>query len=523
MNFDMKFYLRMLVRRAPVMLALFLITAAIGIVLALRLPTMFETAARLIVQPQQISEDLATSTVQINALEEVRILQEQLLTRANLLQIANDHNVFEGMDQILPSDIVEDMREATQIIASGGNSRSAGPQPVLVSVEFTARTPQIAASVVNDYVTRLLAENARIRAGAAGETLDFFEQEVDRLGTELDIRSDAITSFQRENSDALPDDQEFRLQRLSLLQERLAAAERERRNLQDARQRTIEIFETTGGVTASGTGPVSAEEEELAQLERDLRAALNRFSETAPQVQLLQRRIEGLRTEIAEQASLGLETENGEGAAITGPEALLELQLAELDARIASLESLATQINDELGGLEDTIARTPLNAITLAGLQRDHENIRLQYDGAIQRLAQASVGERIEVTARGQRINLIEAAATPTSPSSPNRPLIAAGGIGLGLVLAAGFFLLMEMLNQTVRRPVEITKKLGITPLAVLPYMESGRERFMRRSLRIVGALIVLTGIPAALWAIDTYYLPLDLVVDRVLDRIGLG
>ena len=512
---DFKFYGRLLVRRAPVMLLLLLVCSAIGIVLAVRLPTTYATTARMLVQAQQISEDLAASTVQINALEEVRLLQEQLMTRANLIEIANDHDVFEEINTMLPGDVVEAMREATRIEATGGESRRTGPQPVLVSVEFSARTPQIAADVVNDYVTRIREENIRIRTGAAGETLDFFEQEVQRLNTELNLRSAAITEFQRANADALPADQEFRLQRQTLLQERLAAAERERRSLEDTRQRTLEVFEATGRVSGAGSANLTPEQAELEELERELSRALTVYSDAAPQVQQLQRRIEVLREQVAAQGDPSVE-------AATGAEAILNLQLAELDSRLEELNILITASEEEIGSLEDQIARTPLNGIALEGLQRDLDNVRLQYDNAVQAQSQASLGEQIEVTSRGQRITLIEAAAVPTSPASPNRPVIAAGGVAMGLALAAAFFLALELLNSTVRRPVEITNKLGITPLATVPYLESKTERLVRRFFRVLAALVVLAGVPAALWAVDTYYLPLDLLADRVLSRLGL-
>jgi uncharacterized protein involved in exopolysaccharide biosynthesis len=513
MTIDLKFYSRLLVRRAPVMLLLFLLCSGVGLVLAMRLPTTYETTARLVVQPQQISENLAASTVQINPIEEVRLLQEQLMTRANLIDIANTHRVLEDMGNILPGTVVDHMRNATRIRASGGGRSS---EPVLVSVTFRARTPQIAAAVVNDYVTRLSSENARIRSGAASETLAFFQQEADRLAAELDLRSARITEFQRANADALPADQEFRMQRLSLLQERLAAAEREKRNLQATRTRTLEIFEATGQVAGAATANLTPEQRELANLEAELARALTVFSESAPQVVSLTRRIEALRTTVAAQGDPSLQ-------AGTGPEALLNLQLAEIDSRIAALDTLSEEAQAEIDSLEDAISRTPLNAIALEGLQRDYNNIRTQYDRAVQNLAQASMGERIEVTARGQRISLIEAAAVPTRPASPNRAMIAAGGIAVGLALAAGLFLLMEVLNRTVRRPVEIVSGLGITPLATLPYLESRFERVFRRSLRIAAAVVVLVGVPAALWAIDTYYLPLDLLAERIIDRIGLG
>lgn len=516
MNDHLKFYGRLIIRRAPVMLLLLLVSSGLGLVLAIRLPTTYETEARLIVRPQQIAEDLATSTVQIDPIEEVRLLQEQLMTRANLIEIANDYRVFEDAGQMLPNEVVEMMRAASDIRASGGARSRSGPQPVLVTISFEARTPQIAADVVNDYVTRITAENVRIRTGAASETLDFFEQEVERLETELQLRSARISEFQRENADALPDDQNFRLQRVSLLQERIAAAERERRNLAETRERLVEIFEATGRLPGSAQANQTPEQRQLAQLEDELAQALTVYSETAPQVVSLNRRIESLRENVASQ--LG----DSEGAAANSAEALLNLQLTEIDTRIEALETQIEEAQGEISELEDAIARTPLNAITLTGLQRDYENIRAQYDTAVQRLSQASMGERIEVTARGQRISLIEPPAVPTSPTSPNRPMIAAGGVGIGLVLAAGFFLLMELLNRSVRRPAEIVSKLGITPLATLPYLESARQRFLRRSLRIAAALFVLVAVPAGLWAVDTYYLPLDLLAERLIGRIGL-
>lgn len=511
MNGQFKFYGRLLVRRAPVMLLLLLMCSGMGILLAMRLPTTYATEARLIVQPQQISEDLAASTVQIGALEEVRLLREQLLTRATLLEIARTHDVFEDMDNMLPNQIVERMRASARIEASGGRS-----QPVLVSVRFEGRSPQIVANVANDFVTRLTAENARIRTGAAGETSEFFDQEVERLATELDLRSALITEFQQANADALPGDQNFRLQRQTLLQERLSAAERERRNLIATRARTLEVFNSTGRVGAAVGGTLTPEERELEQLERDLSRALTVFSENAPQVAQIQRRIETLQEQVAAQAPTGEDV-------ATGAEAILNLQLSELDAQIEALTNQIIEAETEIALLEDAISRTPLNGITLQGLNRDYENIRMQYDNAVQRLAQASVGERIEVTARGRRVSLIEPAGVPTSPASPNRAMIAAVGVGLGLALAAGFFLLMELLNRTVRRPAEIIARLGITPLATLPYMESNVERLARRSLRVAAAVVVVVGVPAALWAVDTYYLPLDILADRLINRFGLG
>ena len=110
----------------------------------------------------------------------------------------------------------------------------------------------------------------------------------------------------------------------------------------------------------------------------------------------------------------------------------------------------------------------------------------------------------------------------PQDPSGPNRIRIATIGVGAGLALAAGFFVLLEITNRTIRRPEEIEAKFNVTPIASIPYMESKRQRRMRMALLAGALLVVLIGVPLILWYIDTYYLPLDVIVARITNRLGL-
>jgi len=517
MNFDLRFYWRLLVRRLPAMLAIFIVCAAIGAVVAMRAPTTFRTEARLVVEDPQIPGDLAASTVRTDANAAIEIIRQRLMTRANMLDIANDLNVFQNYSALQPDEIVQQMREATNIRSRGGGRSG---DPIIVTVAFEARTGRIAADVVNEYVTRIVNANVQLRTGNAEETLNFFEQEAQRLSTELDLQSARITEFQTQNADALPDEQPFRMSRLALMQERLANAERERDSLMDQRARIVEIFETTGEIAASETTALSPDQRQLQQLERELADTLLVFSEENPQVQILQRRIDQLRSRVEADLNAGTDTQDGtqtpEGASV------LDLQLAQIDSQIETLGEVIAGTQDEITRLEDAIARTPLNAITLRSLERDYENVRRQYDRVIASLAEASTGERIEVTARGQRISVIEAANVPREPASPNRPQIIAMGIAAGLGLAGGLFVLLEVLNRSVRRPAEITGALGITPLATIPFLETPGRRMMRRTVRIASFMIILIGVPAALWAVDTYYMPLDQLAERILRRVGL-
>ena len=70
---------------------------------------------------------------------------------------------------------------------------------------------------------------------------------------------------------------------------------------------------------------------------------------------------------------------------------------------------------------------------------------------------------------------------------------------------------------------MELTQKLGITPFAALPYVRAPGEMRRRRAIILVALLFAALGIPALLWAVNTYYLPLDLLLDRVITRLGVG
>ena len=60
-------------------------------------------------------------------------------------------------------------------------------------------------------------------------------------------------------------------------------------------------------------------------------------------------------------------------------------------------------------------------------------------------------------------------------------------------------------------------------PFATLPYYRTRAER-IRRRLIIVGVLgFFLIGIPLGLWAVDTYVMPLQQLLDTILKRVGLA
>lgn len=489
------------------MVLLFMVCAIAGVVIAQRLPTMYRTSAKLLVESAQISDDLVRSTVQVDASQQLDVIQQRMMTRANLLDIARDLEVFPEIRSMTPDQIVAAMRGATNVWRSGGRDRA-----TVMTISFEGRNPNKVAAVVNRYTTIVEELSTDFRTSAAAGTLEFFQSEVRDLSQDLDLQSSQIVAFKSENADALPDNLEYRLGQQSRLQEQLTRAERNIEALQAQRDSIKRIYETTGTLTTPG-GALTPAERELQQLEAQLRTMLSTLSEQNPRVRNLRAQIDSLRATVQAGVATGEGVDPAEVSA-------LEISLSELDTRLELLTQEVSDTKATLASLTDSIERTPVNSITLAAMERDLENTQKLYNAAVNQLAQARMGERVELSAKGEKITVIEAANVPTTPSSPNRSKIMAMGVAMGLGLAAGFFVLLELLNSSIRRPVDIVKGMNITPLATVPQIETSMQKRVRRSFQVASLLLVLAGVPVLLWAVDTYYLPLDLLFEKVKDRL---
>ncbi len=561
MNGSLRYYLSLFLRRLPLFLLVATVISGIGITLAVVLPPTYASEAQVTVESSQIPDKLAGPTVSTPAIEQLQIFQQRLMTRPNLLAIANKLKVLKNQSAMSADQIVKEMTTRTKISSVSGRD-----QATLMTIGFEGRTPQLAAGVVNEYLTLMLQDDAKVRTDQAGQTLDFFNQEVVRLNTALDAQNQKVLAFKKANADALPENLQFMRSQQAVLQDRLAQSDRDEATLAEQRDRLIQIFSTSGHLKAAGDLR-SPDQKQLDALQSQLTEALAIYSPQNPKVKMLQARIGQLQkavdtqsaaqpaaaatagaampdAPVAPAAATGSDAAAGGAgqddpgaasppvagvAALTGndvetapPSSLLDLQLADINSRLASLKAQREDIRHQLEVLADAIHRTPTNALTLDGLQRDYDNIQAQYNAAVANQAQASTGERIASLSRGERITVIEQPAVPSDPVKPRRVLIAGGGVGGGIAAGLALIVLLELINSTIRRPADLVKKLGVTPIATIPYLHTRRELLRRRSLKLLMIMLVLAVVPVGLLAINAYYLPLDLIGQRLMDNFGI-
>lgn len=506
---ELKFYISLVMRRLPVLMLIVISCTLAGLFLAFTLPPVYKAQSRLVVESAQIPGELASTTVQASVVEILQVIQQRLLTRANLLDLSRRFDVHANQPEMRPDEIVQDMRSRIAISLPMDTRNRAS----FVTVSFAAPTGEMSAQITNDLVTQILQENVAMRTNVASQTLDFFVQEVARLDAELADQGARILEFKEQHKDALPDSLDYSRNRQSSLQERVLQLDRELSGLRDRRARLVEIYERTGRSDLAGES-LTPEQRRLRQLQDERASALVIYSPDHPRIKSLDGQIAAME---AANIKLGLGTE-------TAPNfTAFELQISDIDGQIEFIEEQKVVINEELGQLGQSIEATPTNAIALGTLERDYDNLRLQYTQATASLAEARTGDQIEAQSRGQRITVTEQAIVPTSPAEPSRKKVAAMGFAAGVGLAGALFMLLEILNGTIRRPVDITSRLGTPAFGTVPYIPTTREVFARRAVILASFLIPFAGAAAGLYLVHQYYLPLDLFFERAADRLGMS
>ena len=167
---------------------------------------------------------------------------------------------------------------------------------------------------------------------------------------------------------------------------------------------------------------------------------------------------------------------------------MIDRELALMDDQQKSDEARAKE-------LRASLAKTPQVEMALNAYERRYANLQARYDNAVKKLAEAEIGQRLEVNRQAERFEVIEQAQMPSNPVSPNRLLIAGGGtvasLGLGLALA----LALELLNPAIRTSADLQRRLQLHPVVAVPYIRTRGER-RRMAIRWAIRLALVIGGP---------------------------
>jgi polysaccharide biosynthesis transport protein len=314
----------------------------------------------------------------------------------------------------------------------------------VINVSYSGREPRFAAGVANAFVQAYLETSLELRTEPAKRFSSFFDERVKEAREKLEKAQSSVSAFQSQKgiiaSDERLDIENQRLNELSsqLVMLQALSAESGSRQSQANGSSADRIQEVLNNPLISGL------KADLARSEARLQELSARLGDSHPQVKEIKANIVETRLKIEQ------ETKRVTGG-VTVSNSINKQREAEVRA------ALDTQRNKVL----------QLKAVRDDGavLMREVENAQRSYDAVLSRLTQSSLESQVT----SSNVNLLNEATVPLDPSSPKVFLNTALSVFLGLFLAIGIVLVLELRDRRIRAVDDVTALLGLPVLGVLP------------------------------------------------------
>jgi polysaccharide biosynthesis transport protein len=507
-------YLLSVVRRRAlyVLIPLILgVAATVGIVMSL--PAIYTSKATILVESQQIPADLVRSTITALASERLQVIEQRIMARDNVLEIARKYKLFAKQPNLSITDLVEKVKarikiEQTNLGVKGGRG----------SDRLT-----VAFAVSYELVTSILGEDVKARTGLASETSRFLEKEVSRLSLALADVETRLGEARLQNLEALPEKLQFNMNQLEKTQKSMVDIERQLLSIEENKrflsfEQSVRVAASKGTIGAGGKDELS---QRINALKSELLTLSVSYSESHPEMRIRRKALQALEAEKATIDKAISQTVSDaptpEAANLSIEEQVAAQKLKTLDDRTAFLKAQLDTLTKTADELQVLIEKAPEIAASLISLEREQAGLQGNLDEMSEKLDKAKLAERLEQDQQAERFEVIEQPIRPQAPSSPDRPKLMALGSAVAAALGLGLAFVTEMFDGTIRTVSSFEGHSGLRPLVVLPYITNVKETQKRRVRTLVWCVAVLILLLLAAAAVHFFYTPLDLLYYRLL------
>jgi len=320
----------------------------------------------------------------------------------------------------------------------------------VLSIAFSGQDPAFSAAVANAFAQAYIDTNLELKIEPAKQYAAWFSGQSKSLREELEKAQTKLSEFQKESGIVNTDERlDIENARLAELSSQYTAIQAQR---SDSASRQAQVsqsqIETLPEVQQNSL--IIGLKSELARGEARMTDASQRFGRNHPEYQRAQGEVDSLRAK--------LEAEMKKVASTLGTSNRVNVQReAEVKA------SLAAQ--------KDKVLELKKQRDDLAVLQREVESAQRAYDAVAQRFTQTSLESQTTQT----NIVVLTPATPPLEHSSPNLLLNTLVAVFLGVLLAVGTVLLLELLDQRIRGDDDLQQLLGVPVLGLISTAKFGK------------------------------------------------
>jgi polysaccharide biosynthesis transport protein len=325
----------------------------------------------------------------------------------------------------------------------------------LVDVFYRHTNPDFAAQAANTLADEYVRQNLELRLAQTSKTLDFVNERLTEATVKMKSSEDALSRYREENNaQSLDDKQNMVVSRLNALSEASIKA-RSTRLTKETAYNQVKNADPSGDsadafpLIGNASGVVKARAD-LADLRSQLAGLSAKYGDEEPRIIDLKRRVN--------TASQVLISERRK---------IIDAARNEYDAARREEQSFAANLEQAKG---DSVA---LDRKT--GGYRILENERESNRQVFQSLLDEQKRLSVVSNSRANNVRVVDAAEVHRTPISPNPRRDWMTAILAGLTIAFGLAFGIEYLDDSVKTPEDVTRRLKLPLLGLVPAVRGDR------------------------------------------------
>jgi capsular exopolysaccharide synthesis family protein len=331
----------------------------------------------------------------------------------------------------------------------------------LVDVTFVSEDPKFAADAVNALVDEYVNENLEIKLRSTQGMLDWLGNELASQQKRVEDSERALAEYrEKENALSLDDKQNIVLSRLNQLNDTATKA-RSNRVQKESLYNQVKAVASGGNpdaipVIATNAG-VQAARTKLVELQRQKVQLLERYGDKHPRVLDVNAQLDDAQRQL--------------DIAISGA-----VQSVRNDYETAVIEEQTFARN--LEGAKSDATALNRKGIGYGVMEREAKSNREVYQSLLTREKEL----RVSANSRTNNVRVVDRAEIPRAPITPGgrRTWLMSGVIGL--VLAIAVALGLDYMNDTIKTPEDITRRLKLPFLGLVPAVRGDKHPLLASS-----------------------------------------
>jgi len=521
---DIEDYIDMMRRHRSWIIGPMFAGLVISVVVAFLWEDTYVSTAVMQITPQQISARLVPSAYTSEMQDRLNQMQQDILSRSSLSEL-----ILRPSLDLYPKDrphrtiedIVQDMRNKAikiQMVdlssASGNNSKMASA----FAISFTYTDRYKAQAVVRELVSKFVEQNVKVQSEQARMTSQFIDDELKNAKKNLDDLQARVTKWKVENQGQLPEQFQANVTGLQgtqmeaqRLTDSLSHAQTQKIMLEQQLQNAVNdqtFYSSHIEDTLTSSGQLSVRNQQLVNLDSELlkyRALLasmkKQYGENYPAMNEVKAQIETLQSQKAELEKEEADKNAASASAAAAPvkvsnpqvqQRLVEIkntigtiktQMAATQQEIDSIQKAQTDNNKRMAGYQARIQEAPIGAQQYEALLRDYDLAQQAYDQQVKKKQESDTQQNMEEHKAGEQLVPLDPPSLPEQPVEPKRPVWAAVGAALGLMLGIVMAAVKEMKDTSLKNLKDIRTYTNLPVLSSVPLLENAL--LVRRKRRL--------------------------------------